>query len=65
MLVEIPPHLNNLFMGYLKSKSSLVIFDRHINLKYKYGNHYFWRRGYFMDTVNRYETAIHQKSVRR
>ena len=52
-------------MGYLKSKSSLVIFDRHINLKYKYGNHYFWRRGYFMDTVNRHETAIHQKSVRR
>ncbi|HIY03445.1 MAG TPA: IS200/IS605 family transposase [Candidatus Anaerotignum merdipullorum] len=59
MLVEIPPHLNvSGFMGYLKSKSSLMIFDRHVNLKYKYGNRHFWCRGYFADTVGRYETEI-------
>ena len=59
MLVEIPPHLSvSGFMGYLKSKSSLMIFDRHANLKYKYGNRHFWCRGYFVDTVGRYETAI-------
>ena len=59
MLVEIPPHLSvSGFMGYLKSKSSLMIFDRHANLKYKYGNRHFWCRGYFLDTVGRYETAI-------
>ena len=45
-------------MGYLKSKSSLMIFDRHANLKYKYGNRYFWCRGYYVDTVGKYETAI-------
>ena len=39
-------------------KSSLMIFDRHANLKYKYGNRHFWCRGYFVDTVGRYETAI-------
>ncbi len=38
-------------MGYLKGKSSLMIFDRHANLKYKYGNRHFWARGYFVDTV--------------
>ena len=59
MLVEIPPHLSvSGFMGYLKSKSSLMIFDRHANLKYKYGNRHFWCRGYFVDTVGRYETEI-------
>ena len=59
MLVEIPPHLSvSGFMGYLKSKSSLMIFDRHANLKYKYGNRHFWCRGYFVDTVGRYEMAI-------
>ena len=46
------------FMGYLKSKSCLMIFDRHANLKYKYGNRHFWCRGYFVDTVGRYETAM-------
>ena len=46
------------FMGYLKSKSSLMIFDRHANLKYKYGNRHFWCRGYYVDTVGKYETAI-------
>ena len=61
MLVSIPPHLSvSQFMGYLKSKSSLMIFDRHVNLKYKYGNRHFWCRGYFVDTVGKYETAIRE-----
>ena len=52
MLVSIPPTLGvAYFMGYLKGKSSLMIFDRHANLKYKYGNRHFWRRGYYVDTV--------------
>ena len=46
------------YMGYLKSKSSLMIFDRHANLKYKYGNRHFGCRGYYVDTVGKYETAI-------
>ena len=46
------------FMGYLKSRSSLMIFDRHANLKYKYGNRHFWCRGYYVDTVRKYENAI-------
>lgn len=40
-------------MGYLKGKSSLMIFDRHANLKYKYGNRQFWCKGYYVDTVGR------------
>ena len=61
MLVSIPPHLSvSQFMGYLKSKSSLMIFDRHANLKYKNGNRHFWCRGYFVDTVGKYETAIRE-----
>ena len=59
MLVEIPPHISiSQFMGYLKSKSSLMIFDRHANLKYKYGNRHFWCRGYYVDTVGKYEGTI-------
>ena len=59
ILVSIPPHLSvSRFMGYLKSKSSLMIFDRHANLKYEYGNRHFWCRGYFVDTVGKYENAI-------
>lgn len=59
MLVSIPPHISvSQFMGYLKSKSSLMIFDRHANLKYKYGNRHFWCRGYYVDTVGKYENAI-------
>ena len=59
MLVSIPPHLSVAqFMGYLKSKSSLMIFDRHANLKYKYGNRHFWCRGYYVDTVGKHEGAI-------
>ena len=61
MLVSIPPTLGvAYFMGYLKGKSILMIFDRHANLKYKYGNRHFWCRGYFVDTVGRYETAIRE-----
>ena len=46
------------FMGILKGKSSLMIFDRFANLKYKYGNRHFWCRGYYVDTVGRNKTAI-------
>ena len=46
------------FVGYLKGKSSLMIFDRHANLKYKYGNRHFWCRGYYVDTVGRNEKTI-------
>ena len=54
MLVSIPPSISVAqFMGYLKGKSSLMIFDRHANLKYKYGNRHFWCRGYYVDTVGR------------
>ena len=61
MLVSIPPSISVAqFMGYLKGKSSLMIFDRHANLKYKYGNRHFWCRGYFVDTVGKYETAIRE-----
>ncbi len=40
-------------MGYLKGKSALMIFDRHANLKYKFGNRHFWCRGYYVDTVGK------------
>ncbi|MBR3808308.1 MAG: IS200/IS605 family transposase [Lachnospiraceae bacterium] len=59
MLVEIPPSLSvSQFVGFLKGKSALMIFDRHANLKYKYGNRHFWCRGYYVDTVGRNEGAI-------
>ena len=59
MLIEIPPSLSvSQFVGFLKGKSSLMIFDRHANLKYKYGNRHFWCRGYYVDTVERNEGAI-------
>ena len=52
MLVEIPPSISvSYFVGYLKGKSTLMIFERHANLKYKYGNRHFWCRGYYVDTV--------------
>ena len=61
MLVSIPPKLSVAqFMGYLKGKSSLMIFDRHANLKYKYGNRQFWCRGYYVDTVGRNKKAIQE-----
>ncbi len=59
MFVEIPPKYSvSEIMGYLKGKSSLIIFDRHANLKYKYGNRHFWCRGYFVDTVGKNEKRI-------
>ena len=59
MLVSIPPHISiSQFMGYLKGKSSLMIFDRHANLKYKYGSRHFWCRGYYVDTVGRNKKII-------
>ena len=52
MLVMIPPKISiSAFMGYLKGKSALMIFDRHANLKYKYGNRHFWAEGYYVSTV--------------
>ena len=54
MLLEIPPKYSvSEFMGYLKSKSTLMIFDRHANLKYKYGSRHFWAKGYFCDIVGK------------
>ncbi len=59
MLVSIQPKLSiSSFMGYLKGKSSLMIFDKHANLKYKYGNRKFWCRGYYVDTVGRNQKVI-------
>lgn len=59
MLVSIPPKISVAsFVGYLKGKSSLMIFDKHANLKYKYGNRHFWCKGYFVDTVGRNKEAI-------
>ena len=59
MLVTIPPKLSvSRFMGILKGKSSLMIFDQFANLKYKYGNRHFWCRGYYVDTVGRNKEAI-------
>ena len=54
MLVEIPPKMSvSGFMGFLKGKSSILIHERHGNLKYKYGNRSFWCRGYYVDTVGK------------
>ena len=59
MLISVPPKYSiSQIMGYLKGKSSLMIFDRHANLKYKYGNRHFWCRGYYVDTVGRNKKVI-------
>ena len=59
MLVSIPPYLSVAqFVGFLKGKSTLMIFDRHANLKYKYGSRHFWCRGYYVDTVGKNEKKI-------
>lgn len=59
LLVSIPPHLSvSQFVGYLKGKSALMIYDRHANLKYRYGNRHFWCRGYYVDTVGRNKEKI-------
>ena len=61
MILSIPPKYSiSSVMGYLKGKSSLMIFDRHANLKYKYGNRHLWCRGYYVDTVGRNEKAIRE-----
>ncbi|MBP3887080.1 MAG: IS200/IS605 family transposase [Cellulosilyticum sp.] len=61
MLVSIPPYLSVAqFMGFIKSKSALMIFDRHANLKYKYGKRSFWARGYYADTVGKNEKMIRE-----
>ena len=57
--VAIPPKLSvSNFMGYLKGKSALMIFDRHANLKYKFGNRHFWSEGYYVSTVGLNEATI-------
>ena len=59
MLVSIPPSISlSAFVGYLKGKSALMIFDKHANLKYRYGNRHFWCRGYYVDMVGRNKKAI-------
>lgn len=59
MLVSIPPKYSvSSFMGYLKGKSALMIFDKHANLKYKYGNRHFWAEGYYVSTVGLNEATI-------
>ena len=59
LLMEIAPKYSvSEIMGYLKSKSTLMIFDRHANLKYKFGNRHFWAKGYFVDTVGKNEKVI-------
>jgi len=59
MLVSIPPKISiSSFMGYLKGKSALMMFDRHANLKYKFGNRHFWAEGYYVSTVGLNEATI-------
>lgn len=61
MLVSIPPQLSvSQFVGFLKGKSTLMIFDRHANLKYKYGSRHFWCRGYYVDTVGKNKKVIEE-----
>ena len=61
MLLSIPPKYSVAqIMGYLKGKSTLMIFDRHANLKYKYGNRHFWCRGYYVDTVGKNKKKIEE-----
>mgnify|MGYP000928574979 CR=1 FL=1 len=59
LLVSIPPKYSvSQVMGYVKGKSALMIFDRHANLKYKFGNRHFWSRGYYVSTVGLNEATI-------
>ena len=61
MLVSIPPKYSVVqIMGYLKGKSSLMIFEKYANLKYKYGNRHFWCRGYYVSTVGANKKAIQE-----
>ncbi|MGH0053181.1 MAG: IS200/IS605 family transposase, partial [Sphaerochaetaceae bacterium] len=59
MLVSIPPKISvSSFMGYLKGKSALMLFDKHANLKYKFSNRHFWAEGYYVSTVGLNEATI-------
>ena len=59
MLVELPPSISvSSFVGYLKGKSTLMIFERHANLKYKFGNRHFWAEGYYVSTVGLNEATV-------
>ena len=59
ILVSVPPKISiSAFMGYLKGKSALMIFDKHANLKYNYGNRHFWAEGYYVSTVGLNEATI-------
>ena len=61
LLLSIPPKMSvSSFMGYLKGKSALMMFDKHANLKYKYGNRHFWCRGYYVDTVGKNAKKIQE-----
>ncbi len=61
MYVSIPPKMSvSGFVGYLKGKSTLLIFERHAELKYKYGNRHFWCRGYYVSTVGKNEKAVQE-----
>ena len=59
-MISAHPFIVSEIMGYLKGKSSLMIFDRHANLKYKYGNRHFWCRGYYVDTVGKNAKKIEE-----
>ena len=62
MLVSIPPRISvSSFMGYLKGKSALMMFDKHANLKYKFGNRHFWAEGYYVSTVRLNEATIQEQ----
>ncbi|MGX7173975.1 IS200/IS605 family transposase [Enterococcus ratti] len=59
LLLSIPPKISvSSFMGYLKGKSALMIFDKYANLKYKFGNRHFWAEGYYVSTVGMNEATI-------
>ena len=59
LLVAIPPRVAvSDFVGYLKGKSALMMFDKHTNLKYKFGNRHFWAEGYYVSTVGLNEETI-------
>lgn len=61
MLLSIPPKMSvSGFMGFLKGKSSLMIFEKFSGLKYKYGNRHFWCRGFYVDTVGKNKKAIEE-----
>lgn len=64
MLISIPPKISvSSFLGYLKGKSALMMFDQHANLKYKFGNRHFWAEGYYVSTVGLNEATI-QKYIK-